>query len=182
MATIYNYGTGQHIAASSGAGTESDPMVQRAGTKSDVIDLTLTTDTNAYSAADVVAATQELAGAVLSLGGTAVVQSITLLDQADQTPAGYLLYFLKTNVAIGTENAAVSISDTNAIQILGVVSIAAADFVDLIGSRLACVKNIGLPIKAASDSTSVFVALVSVDATPTLAADSLRLKVGLLQD
>lgn len=182
MPNIVQYGTGQELAANGGAGTAASPLVPRVGCASNVLDLTLSTDTSAYAIGDVVADTQELANAVTFNGGTSVVQSIVLLDRADQTASEYILYFLKTNVSLGTENAAISITDDNAGNILGWVTITADDWADLIGSKVACLRNIGLLLEAAADSTSVYVALVNVDGTPTFAADSLRLKVGVLQD
>jgi hypothetical protein len=182
MSSIRVMGTGKDVAVNGGDGSSDSPYVPRVGCASQVLDLTLTTDTSAYASGDLIADTQELANAVTFNGGTAVVQNIVLLDRADQTAAAIYLVFLKTNVTLGTENSAPSISDDNAGNVLGIVKIESTDWFDLGGAKVATVRNIGLLVEAAADSTSIYVGVINDAGTPTFAADSLRLKVGVLQD
>lgn len=139
--------------------------------------ITLSLDTSIYASGDVLADTQEIASCVPTVGGRAVVQSVVLNDKDDQGQALDLV-FLKTNVSIGTENAAVSISDTNADQILGIVSVASGDWVDLGGCRVATKANIGLVAEAGPGSTSVFIAAIS-RGTGTYTASGITLSVGI---
>lgn len=161
-------------------GTSANPqlvsLVGASGTS--IIDLTFSLDTAIHAAGDVLAATQELAGAVSTSGGAAVLHSIVLNDKDDQG-LGIDVVFLKTNVSIGTENAAVSISDTNADEVLGIVSVSAADFIDLGGCRVATVRSIGLPVEAGSGSTSIYVALIT-RGTPTHTASGITAKFGFI--
>jgi hypothetical protein len=147
---------------------------------SDVLDLVLTTDTVAYATGDVLADTQELAGVMRINGGTAILQSLKITDKDDQGQAMDVV-FLKSNVSLGLENSAVSIADADAVEILGIVSVAAADFVDLGGVRVA---TVAIPaafiLKAGAASTSIYVAAIS-RGTGTYTASGLSIKVGVVR-
>lgn len=147
---------------------------------SDLLDLVLSTDTVAYASGDVLADTQELTGVMRVNGGTALLQSLVITD-ADDQGQGMDIVFLKSNVSIGTENAAVSITDANAKEILGIVSVGASDFIDLGGVRVAhVVIPASILLKAGAGSTSVYVAAIS-RGTGTYTAAGLSLKVGIVR-
>lgn len=150
------------------------------GGASDVIEVTLSLDTSAYADGDVLADTQEVASAVRVAAGTGVIHSLVVLDKDDQAQALDVV-FLKTNVSIGTENSAVSVSDTNADEILGVVEVATDDYVDLTNSQIVTKTSVGIVIEAASGATSIFVAAIS-RGTGTYSASGITLKIGILQD
>ena len=61
----------------------------------DLIDVTLTTDVEALSNNDVIAQSIEIPNAVSVLGGSAIIQSIMLLDEDDEV-IGWLCPFCKT--------------------------------------------------------------------------------------
>lgn len=143
----------------------------------DLIDLTLSLDTSIYASGDVLADTQELANAVPTLGGHAEIRSIIANDKDDQGQAMDIV-FLRSNVSIGTENAAVSVSDTNADEILGVISIASGDWVDLGGCRVATKGNLGFVVTAAAASQSIYVAAIS-RGTGTYTASGVTLHIGM---
>lgn len=145
----------------------------------DVVDVTLSLDTNAYVSGDVLAATQEVASAVRANGGKALLTSLTVLDKDDQAGA-FEVVFLRSNVPLGTENDAVGISDANAAEVLGIVAVAAANYFDLGGCQVAQ-PAITAPIvlEAAAASTSIFIGAVSRD-TKTYTAAGLVLKLGLV--
>jgi hypothetical protein len=161
-------------------GTNYANAVTVVGFADTVLDLTLTTDDSSHSANDVLAATQALAGAARVAGGTGVIQTIVVQDLSDQGVAMDLV-FLDANVGIGTENAAVSVADSDAVAILGTVNIATTDYCDLINSQVATVRNVGLEFKCAAASTSLYVAAITRGGTPTYAATGLRLKIGILR-
>ncbi len=92
---------------------------------------TPTLTAGAYSANDVLFATMELPN-ILEPGTSGRIVSLNVLDKDDQG-VQMELYFLKSNVALGTLNGAVSISDANAEEITCVVEI--DDYVDLINSQ-----------------------------------------------
>lgn len=141
--------------------------------------VTFSVDTNAYASGDLIADTQEIDGAVVGVGGVAVLDSITLIDEADQGVALYLV-FLNASTSMGTENSAPNISDANATaKILGHVAIAATDYVDVGGAKVATKSNLGLVLQAAATSDSLYVAIVNSTGTPTYAADDLTALFGL---
>jgi hypothetical protein len=146
---------------------------------SDVLDVTLSLDTSAYATGDVLAATQEVANAVPGNAGHALLHSITINDKDDQGIALDLV-FLRTNVSIGTENSAVSISDADADEVLGIVQVSSSDFIDLGGCRVATLAGIGLTLEAGAASTSLYIAAISRGAG-TYTASGITLKLGLAQ-
>jgi hypothetical protein len=149
-------------------------------TATTVIEVVTTCPAAAVHDNDVVADTQEIANAVRVDGGTGVIHSLVVHDATDSGPELDII-FLQTNEGVGTENAAVDMSDAEAREILGIVNIATGDWVDLINGQLATKTSVGLVIKAAAASTSIYVAIVTRDAFTSIAA-SFVLQVGILQD
>lgn len=145
-----------------------------------IIDLTATLDTSAYASGDVLFDTQALASVARTAGSTVILQSLTVIDEDDQGVA-FDLYFLDTNNPLGTENEAPSITDAHARTILGYVAIGTGDYKDLGGARIATIRNIGLPLKAAAESTSLYVGGVNGSGTPTFTASGLKFKFGFLR-
>lgn len=143
------------------------------------VDVALSLDTVAYAAGDVLADTQVVASAVRATDALGVLQSVLVLDEDDQA-AAFDIYFLSANVSMGTENAAPSITDVNARNLLGVVNVAASDYADLGGCRVAFKPNIGMIVKPASGTSDVYVAAVNGSGTPTYTAAGLRLRLGFL--
>lgn len=122
--------------------------------------VTLTLDTSAYASGDVLVVPQVISAVMSANAGTALLHSITLNDKDDQGQALDIV-MMKTNVSIGTINAAVSISDTNADEILGIISFAAGDFIDLGGCRVATKTGIGLVCKSGASSQDLYVGAIS---------------------
>ena len=150
-------------------------------TESAVREVTLTLDNgNVYAAGDVLAATQEVTSAVRVDGGSAVWQSAVVLDQDDQAQALDLV-LLRTNVGIGAENAAVSVADADADEILGIVEVTAGDYVDLVNSQLVTKDNLGIVVNGGAGSSSLFIAAIS-RGTGTYTTIGITLKLGFLWD
>lgn len=147
----------------------------------DVIDVTLSTDTNAYADNDVLAAPQEVTGFFRVAGGRAILQNLVLLDESDQG-SDIDLIFMDATGSIGNENAAFAPTDAVARTIIGTVTLLATANVDAANSQIQCANGIGMMMKAASGSTSVWVAAVVRSGTPTYAADALKLKLAVLWD
>ena len=147
-------------------------------TSSTVIDLTLSLDTSQYADGDVLAAAQELASAVRASGGTGVIQSIQVIDQDDQGQALDVVISDST-ITLGTENDPVSISDADAAKILGIVEVAATDYIDLVASQYVNKSNLGIVIMP--DATSLFISAIS-RGTGTYTASGIVLRIGIIQD
>lgn len=144
----------------------------------DVIDVTLVTDTNAYADNDVLVIPQKVVGFFTSPGGTRRLKSIVLLDEADQAQDIDLLFF-NADATLGTINAAVSMSDADARKVIGAVSLVAADYVDLVNGQVAVKQGLDWILKAADDEADLWIGAVCRSGTPTYAASSLKLKLGV---
>lgn len=147
----------------------------------DIITVTLSLDTSIYADGDVLAATQEIANAARAPSGRAILQSIHVLDEDDQGVA-FDVIFLGADVAIGTENAAPSITDADARQILGMVRVGAGDYIDLGGCRIATLTGLGLPLEPAAGATSLYLGAITRGGTPTYTAAGVSLRLGILWD
>ena len=148
----------------------------------DLITVTLTTDAEAIANGEIIAQSIEIPNAVSVMGGSAIIQSAILLDEDDEAPAVDLV-FSSANTALGSdEGEAVSISDANARNIQGFVSI--SSYTDLAGSQVAVKANIGLVVQAASDSKSIYVHAINrsgTNYTPAATTD-FKLKLGIVKD
>lgn len=144
------------------------------------IEVVLSLDTAAYASGDLLADTQEIALAVAANGGRALLQSIQLLDESNQS-AAFTLHFLTANTSFGTENSAPTITATNMRDSIGIVDVGTGDW-RTIGAtcRVASLKNIGLGLKAGAGTRSIYFAVVNGTGTPTYTAAALRLKFTLL--
>jgi hypothetical protein len=146
-----------------------------------LVSVTLSLDTSAYASGDVLAATQEIAN-VFKVASQVRLGSLLLLDKDDQAGALDVL-FLRSNTAIGTENAAYSPTDAIAAEILAVVVIAGADYYDMTNNQivqktLTAGPGMGMML-APTSGDSLYVAAVSRD-TKTYTASGLVLTLGLL--
>ena len=143
------------------------------------VDVTFTLDTSAYGSGDLIADSQVITGACPAAGVPAVLHSVHLIDEDDQKVAVDLVFF-DANVSMGTENSAPSISDANARNCLGIVSIAAADYKDFGGVSIATKDSIGKVVKPATGTADIYVAIVSNASTPTYTASGLRGRFGFI--
>ncbi len=138
--------------------------------------VTLVLDTAAYAAGDVLAVPQVISSVMSANAGTALLHSIIINDKDDQGQALDIV-MLKTNVSLGTINNAVSISDANADEILGIVSFAAGDFIDLGGCRVATKTGVGLVCKSGAASQDLYVGAIS-RGTGTYTASGITVQFG----
>jgi len=147
-------------------------------------DVTLTVSTSAYSGTKPLLLSDCVLvdGALRVTNGTGILQSITVIDEADQVFAADF-YICSANADFGTINNASTISDNDAATILGIVSFATADFKDLGGVDVAHRSGLGIPISAVSGTDDIYVAAVLTSGSPTFAAaTNVKLRLGILQD
>ena len=97
-----------------------------------ICQVTPTLDTAAYAANDVLFASVQVPGKFY--GGK--IKYVVAIDKDDVGEAS-VLYFFRSNVSLGTFNAVPNISDANAAELLGTVTIAAGT--DLGGVRVTSV-------------------------------------------
>lgn len=134
----------------------------------------------AYSIGNAVGAKRTIAGAVLT-AGTGILESIVLLDRANQK-AGMTLFIFNadpTNATI-TDKAAFVFS-TDDQKVIAQISIAASDYVTTNNKAIAVKSGLAIALKA-SAGTTLYAALVTTG-TPTFAATSdVQIEYGILQD
>ena len=144
-----------------------------------VVTVTPTLDTNAYTAGDLLFDSTAIAGATREAGGTTILESVTILDKADQK-VPFTLVFANAATDFGTLNSAPDPDDTEALTVVGWVPVATTDYLDLGASSVACIRNIGL-LLATSGATSLYVAGINGTGTPTYAAGDLVIQFGFLR-
>lgn len=122
------------------------------------VSLTPSIDTSAITVNDVLADTEILAACCSGNDIPCYLIGVTLLDKS-HTSAGHDLWLLRDNVTLGTENAAVSISDTNAEQVIDYVQFNLGDKKDLVNSYFWAVTGLRIPIRPKSGTDDIYVAL-----------------------
>lgn len=148
-----------------------------------VFNTTLVMDTNALADGDVALDdTKEIENVFRVHKSRALLHSLVLLDPDDQGAAMDLV-FMRSEVSLGTTNSAVSISDTNAAEIIAVVSIVAGQYVDLIGSQIVTLNNLGIVLESdpATQDRSLYVGVIMREGA-TYAGAALKLKLGIMRD
>ena len=152
----------------------------------DLIDVTLTTDVEIHGDNDVIAQSIEIPNAVAVTGGSAIIQSIMVLDEDDEAPTVELL-FSQVNTAItGDEGSLIggSVGDLDSTfrSLLGAVTI--SNYSDLVDAQIGMKSNIGLVVKAASDSRSIYVHAInrSGGTYQPAATTDLKLRIGIVKD
>ena len=152
--------------------------------KSKVFSVTPTTTTAACATGDVIFQAKGLVDFMSEKGGTAIIQSITILDDDDEG-ATMDIVFMDTDGALDATAAAGTPIDAadGAIPeaILGFVTI--SNYFDGLAWQVAQKDNIGLVIKAADTTRNIWISAVNRGSSVTYtAADDLKLKIGYIQD
>jgi hypothetical protein len=145
-------------------------------------DLLFTTTTSILADGDVIADTQLVdAGFFDPMHQSAIVQSCHVFDGDDQGIAMDIV-LLNQNVSVGTENAAVSITDANALSIQGIIVVATGDYVNLIASQYASPQF--NPFIISADTVlkrGLWAAAITRGSTPTYAGSLLRIRLGVIR-
>lgn len=146
-----------------------------------VITVTPTLDTNPYAANDLLFDSTEVASAVRANGWCATLDSVTIIDKDDQGVA-FTLVFANAATDFGTLNSAPDADDTEAATVIGTVPVALTDYLDIGGAQIACIRNIGLKLKAGAATTSLYVAGINGGGAPTFTASGLVIQLGFTRN
>jgi len=147
------------------------------------IKITPTVSTSpAYTAGDAVGGKETLTAALRTSNGTVILESLVLLDRANQKqPMEVIIFDADPSAATITDNTAFVYS-TDDLKVVARISIAATDYVTLNSKAIANLRGLGVAIKGNDSSTSLYAALVTTG-TPTFAATTdIQLSFGFLQD
>jgi hypothetical protein len=133
-------------------------------------------DTSAYAAGDVLfdtTAVELSSNTAAAARGTILTASI--IDRDDESSQTITLYFLRSNVSLGTVNSAPSISDDNAAEIIGTCTVTTGT--DLGGCKYGETSGLVLPFELPAQT--LFVA-ATTGGTPTFtAASDIRVRLSL---
>ena len=149
----------------------------------DVITLQIVSHGNACSDNEVIFQGDEIENAVPINGGTCILQSVGLLDDDNHGGAIDLVFF-DSDVELddSADGTVIDAADgTIPDSILGIVTI--TNYFNGVAWKYGHKENIGLVLKAAAGSRSIYVAGVNRSGGAlTWTASGIRLKLGLLKD
>ena len=150
--------------------------------KTKVFSITPTTATAEAGANEVIFQADELANFMSVKGGTAIIQSITLLDDNDFGETIDIVFMDDSSLLDATSDGGSAIDgpDGTADNILGVVTI--STYFDGVNWKFGQKDNIGLVIKAVSTTRSVWLSAVNRGTARDWDTDGLHLKIGYIQD
>lgn len=151
------------------------------GYTSVIKDTTAVSTSPAYTAGDAVGGKRTLTNALRTSGGTGVLESIHILDRANQKAAMELFIFdSDPSAATITDNSAFVFS-TDDLKVLAHVTIAASDYITINSKAVATIKGLAIALKG-NATANLYAALVTTG-TPTYAATTdVQLIFGVLQD
>lgn len=134
-----------------------------------VVTPTITVSTSpAYTAGDSIGGKITLANAVRISGGTTLLQSIMILDRANQKPTGTILVFNADPAAATITDNAAFVFSTDDLKVVAPIPVNTFDYITINTKAVAMLRNLGAEVKAAS-GTTLYAAFVTTS-TPTFAA------------
>lgn len=169
------------------AATEGQKRIARANKSgalvtaqdADVITVTPTVETTALDAGDVVFDVATITNAARVSGGTVTLDSITVIDKADQKAQLHLVFF-NAATSLGTVDGAPDIDDTEVLTVVGHYEVAAASYVDLGANSVFSAGNINKKMKT-SGSANLYVAAFTTGTPTYAAATALQIQFGFTQ-
>lgn len=143
--------------------------------------VTQTTNASAYEAGDAVGGKITITNAMRTSGGTGILQSIDIIDKANQKAALEIIIFNSDpSAATITDDSAFAYSTDISKQIAR-ISVAASDYVTINSIATVSLGGLGKVLKA-SGSTNLYAAIVTTG-TPTYTSTSdIIITFGILQD
>jgi len=144
------------------------------------VQVTMTASTDTHGAGDVIADTQVAAALFRAndLGG--VLQSINVIDKG-KADAAMDIWVLRANHQVGAESAVIDITDTEALDVVWIEEIAAADWKDGGTHGRYDSGAIGEPVMPVTGTDDLYVAVVARGAI-TPGASDLVVEIGVLQN
>lgn len=149
----------------------------------------ITTSAAAYTAGDQVGTLQTLTGASDRKGQALAIESIQVVDTAQQKSELLLLFFGKAPTITSVDNGALNITDAQLQEcLLGVVKVFAAEYYDVAGVSIANVQYPSLQLESRDEKSGTRLGqeiymLVVTNGTPTygLSSTALTVHVGVVK-
>ena len=150
---------------------------------STIISPTVTVDTAAYTAQDNIGGLLTLTDAMLSEGGTGLLQSLLVADASGQKPALEILIFnANPSSSTITDQAAISIHADDVGKIIRRISVSQGDYVNVGSKYYADLSPGSRLLQAASGSKNLYAAIVCTGTPDFVASTDLKVKFGILRD
>lgn len=143
---------------------------------------TTAVSTSAYTAGDAVGGKRTITGALRTSNGSGILESITILDRANQKAAMELFIFDSDPTAATITDNAAFVFSTDDLKVLAHVTIAATDYITINSKAIATIKGLGIALRGANSNTSLYAALVTTGTPTYVATTDLQLIYGILQD
>jgi hypothetical protein len=150
--------------------------------------ITMSADTSILASGDIIADTQQYDAFFRKADGTGVINSITITEKDAQGAAYYILIH-RTSTSLGSENSGPNITDANFVAgIQHIIAVATTDFVAVAssgtgsGTKVATLKNLGLPVMAVSGTDDLYFSILNATGTPTYASGEIQLGIGVMLD
>lgn len=158
-------------------------MTNPVGGFTKIVRPTIAVSLAAYSDGDVIGGAIELEKAMRHTGASGVLQTLLLTDPEEQDPGLEIFLFDSEPEGTYTDADAFTLDAADLPKLLGTITIASANWASFGGVARVKVDGIGLPVKAAKGTTSLWAVIVASGSTPDFAAaDDLRAVFGFLQD
>jgi hypothetical protein len=154
----------------------SHPNVSLTNFRTRIVRFTPVVDTSAYAANDVLFDTTAVSlSNNTTAGARGTILTASIIDRDREASQTITLYFLRSNVSLGTINDVVSISDDNASEIIGTCTVTTGT--DLGGCRYGETSGLVLPFELPAQN--LFVA-ATTGGTPTFtSANDIRVRLSL---
>lgn len=123
---------------------------------------------------------QTFANASRVSGGTGIIKSISITDKVTTTNVAMELWIFSNTFVAPTDNTAWTITDTEALTVLGVIPITTANWYASGANQVYFDGSLSMVIKP--NVTSLYYALVARGATPAFTSLDLQISLGILQD
>ena len=149
----------------------------------DLITLTPDTTTAACATGDVIFQADEIENIVSVNGGTCILQSLGILDDDYNGQAMDIVFMDTTGLLDATAAGGTAIDAADGVipdAILGIVHI--SKYFDGLAWQYGHKENIGLVLKAAAGTKSIYLSAVNRGSASTWTAAGLRLKIGVVKD
>ncbi len=142
----------------------------------------ITVTAGAYSAADVVGGELTLTNALRTSNGSGVLQDIVITTEDGELFQCTILVFDANPAANVADNGAWAWGSGDHDRLLAKVVVGTSDYTTLGGDGVAHMKNLGVGVKGADSSTSLYAYVIATD-TPTFSATGdLNIAFKFLQD
>ena len=134
-----------------------------------------------YAPGDLLGTKLTLSNALRVTGGSGFLQSITVQDLSNQKSAlDVVIFDADPDTTTFTNNAALDVSDADAIRIIHTVSFLASDYISFADNAVATKSGLAMPVAVAA-GRDLYACLVC-RGTPTYTAAELSLMFGFIRD